>query len=745
AEPQARAVNAVDDVDAAFWDAVEREDLEELSSALSMDEAGPLGAILPALSSWRRQRKELTRTDGWRYSIAWRPKEFRGAARLAGAWLLVLPETTGEAELHPDQERFGAAVAAALTRAGATVHTLVLGLGDRQDRDLVAGRLRAAAEATGGTAAEAFTGIISLLALDERPHPDHPDVPAGLAATLTLLQAAGDAALAAPLWCLTREAVAVTRGDRLAGALQAHVWGLGRAAAMESPELWGGLVDLPAEAGDAAFDRLARVLADADDEDQVAVRASGVHVRRLEPTAPGWTASRPAGRGTVLVTGGTGALGRHIARALAADGTPHLLLVSRSGPDAPGAAGLAAELTALGSQVTLAACDVSDRDAVTRLLAGIPAEHPLTSVVHTAGVLDDGVADRMTPDRLAAVLRTKTTAARILDELTRPLGLTEFVLFSSVSGTLGGAGQVNYAAANAYLNVLAEQRRSAGLPGLAIAWGPWADGGMAADGGVVEERTRRAGLPAMDPADAAALMLRALASGETVTPVTAVVDIDWQRFAPGFTAARPSRLFDAVPDAAAVLGSVRRAAAEDAQAGTAMAERLAALAPAEREEAVLTLVRTKVALVLGHATPRRIEPERAFKDLGFDSLTAVELRNQLAAATGLRLSTTLVFDHPNSADLATRLRTELCPQDAQGVDAVLAEFDRLEAALTGLDPQDDDDRTRVAVRVNALLAKWGAGRPAAAPPADDAPVADRLQDATSDEVFAFIDRELGMS
>jgi acyl transferase domain-containing protein/acyl carrier protein len=726
------------EVDAAFWDAVEREDLQELSSSLSLDEAGPLGAILPALSSWRRRRKEASRTDGWRYSIAWRPKDFRGSQRLAGTWLLVLPENGDSAGPAPEKEPFAAATAAALTRAGATVRTVVLGRDDRCDRERVAERLRTATADTQDPG-EA-SGIVSLLALDERPHPQHPDVPAGLAATLVLLQAAGDAALGAPLWCLTRDAVAVTPADRLGGAPQAHVWGLGRAAALEAPELWGGLVDLPAEATDAAFDRLARVLAAADDEDQLAVRASGVHVRRLEPTAPGAPQGRPADRGTVLVTGGTGALGRHVARALAADGTPHLLLVSRSGPDAPGAAELADELGALGSRVTVAACDVSDRDALTRLLAGIPAEHPLTSVIHTAGVLHDGVADRMTPDRLAPVLRSKTTAARLLDELTRPLGLSEFVLFSSISGTIGGAGQANYAAANAYLNTLAEQRRRDGLPGLAIAWGPWADGGMAADGGVVEERTRRAGLPAMEPADAAGLMLRALAAEETVT---AVADIDWQRFAPGFTSARPSRLFDAVPDATAVLGNVRRAA-EEAQPGAAIGERLAALAPAEREEAVLTLVRTKVALVLGHATPQRIEPDRAFKDLGFDSLTAVELRNQLAAATGLRLPTTLVFDHPNSADLAARLRAELCPQDAQGVDAVLAEFDRLEAALTGLDPQDDD-RTRVIVRVNALLAKWGGGRAAAAPPADDAPVADRLQDATSDEVFAFIDSELGMS
>jgi acyl transferase domain-containing protein/acyl carrier protein len=740
--PTAGAEAGQSDVDAAFWDAVEREDLQELSSALSVDEAGPLGAILPALSSWRRRRKELSRTDGWRYSIVWRPKEFRGAARLEGTWLLVVPEPREGAHVPPGTDAFAAGTAAALTRAGAAVRTLALGPADRLDREQAAALLRAAAEDTGETAGPAFTGIVSLLALDEEPHPRHADVPAGLAASLTLLQAAGDAALAAPLWCLTRGAVAVGATDDLCGALQAHVWGLGRAAALESPELWGGLVDLPAAPGDAAFDRLARILAAADDEDQLAVRASGVHVRRLERTAPAACPAGPADRGTVLVTGGTGALGRHVARALAADGAPHLLLVSRSGPDAPGAAEFAAELTALGTEVTVAACDVSDRDAVARLLAAVPAEHPLTSVVHTAGVLDDGVADRMTPDRLAPVLRSKTTAARILDELTRPLGLTEFVLFSSVSGTVGGAGQANYAAANAYLNVLAEQRRSAGLPGLAVAWGPWADGGMAADSGAVEERTRRAGLPAMDPADAAALMLRALAAGETVT---AVADIDWQRFAPGFTASRPSRLFDAVPEATAVLGTVRRAAAEDAQAGAALAERLAALAPGEREEAVLTLVRTKVALVLGHATPRRIEPERAFKDLGFDSLTAVELRNQLVAATGLRLPATLVFDHPNSVELAERLRTELCPQDARGVDAVLAEFDRLEAALTGLDPQDDDDRTRVTVRVNALLAKWGAGRPAAAAPADGAPVADRLQDATSDEVFAFIDRELGMS
>ncbi|MCX4750302.1 SDR family NAD(P)-dependent oxidoreductase [Kitasatospora sp. NBC_01287] len=740
----------VSDVDARFWAAVEHEDLATLTTTLTDADPAALGQVLPALSAWHRRRSADARTAGWRYELTWRRQPLPGVARLSGSWLLAVP-----AELAEDP--FVTATAAALARNGAEARLLLLSRADRFDRERIAELLAAEPDTQPGAGigsdSEPLRGILSLLALDEAEHPEHPSVPAGLAATLALLQGIGDAAASAgtasaPLWCLTRDAVAATPGERLTGAVQAHVWGLGRAAALESPALWGGLVDLAPEPAEAELDLLCRLLAAPEGEDQAAIRAAGCYVRRLEHAdLSADRSAAPSGElpphGTVLITGGTGALGRQVARAYAEDGAAHLLLVSRRGPDAPDAAEFAAELTALGAQVTVAACDVADRAAVAGLLAAIPAEYPLTSVVHTAGVLDDGVADRMTAERLAPVLRAKVTAALTLHELTRHQELAEFVLFSSVSGTIGGAGQANYAAANAFLNILAEQRRAAGLPGTSIAWGPWAEGGMASDGSVVERRTRRAGLPAMAPEAATAAFRRALAAAPALL---AIVDVDWDRFAPGFTAARPSRLFDRLPEAARVLAALQESAAAAGPAAPDLAQRLAQLAPAERAEALLTLVRGKVALVLGHASPQAVEPDRAFKDLGFDSLTAVELRNQLGAATGRQLPPTLVFDYPTSTDLAAHLHDELCPEDRGGLASVLAEFDRLEAALAALTAAEDD-RTRIAVRLNAVLAKWGSGATGrgAGAPQEAAAVADQLHEATSDEVFAFIDRELGMS
>ncbi|MER5642630.1 type I polyketide synthase [Kitasatospora sp. NPDC002227] len=718
------------DLDARFWAAVEQEDLADLATTLDLPSEDALAQVLPALSTWRRRRAADAQTEGWRYGLTWQHTTFAANARLDGVWLIAVPAESAD-------DPFAAATVAALTRHGAEARLLPVAVADRFDRDRLAALLRAQQAPV--------RGVLSLFALDESAHPELPDVPAGLAATLALLQALGDAGdtVTSPLWCLTRDAVAVTPGERLGGALQAHVWGLGRAAALESPALWGGLVDLAAEPGAEQLDLLCRVLADPQGEDQLAIRRSGAHVRRLEHAPLPVSRREPAApHGTVLITGGTGALGRAVARAYAEDGAGHLLLVSRRGLQAPGAEEFAAELAALGAEVTVAACDAADREALARLLEGVPAAHPLTSVVHTAGVLDDGVADRMTAERLAPVLRAKVTAALNLHELTQSEKLTEFVLFSSVSGTIGGAGQANYAAANAYVNTLAEQRRAAGLPGSAIAWGPWAEGGMAADGSVVEQRTRRAGLPAMTPEAATTAYRRSLDAGGPA--LLAIVDVDWARFAPGFTAARPSRLFDRLPEAMDVLAAFQETGTDP---GTLdLSARLAQLAPGERAEALLTLVRGKVALVLGHTSPQAVEPDRAFKDLGFDSLTAVELRNQLGAASGRQLPPTLVFDYPTSADLAAHLHAELCPQDQGGVASVLAEFDRLEAALAAL-AAEEDDRTRIAVRLNAVLAKWGSAAAArgAGAPEEAASVTDQLNEATSDEVFAFIDRELGIA
>ncbi|MFE2449709.1 SDR family NAD(P)-dependent oxidoreductase, partial [Streptomyces sp. NPDC059426] len=654
------AATAQDAVDARFWEAVERADLASLAETLNLgtEDNGALEALLPSLSSWRRQQSERSTVDGWRYRVSWKPVTDRSAASPSGRWLVVVP-----AEAAKDAWVAGAV--RMLNERGADVRRIELTAAD-DDRAAVVERL------AGVIGDEPVTGgVLSLLALANGPAlanglaPADGPAPANgpasadgdaLLRTAALTQALGDAGIGAPLWVATRGAVAVGRSDGAVSPEAARLWGLGRVAALELPERWGGLVDLPETADERALGRLAEVLAGAGagagGEDQVAVRASGVFGRRLVRATASSGDTWTPGAGTTLVTGGTGALGAQVARWLVAGGAEHVVLTSRRGLDAPGAVELRDELVASGARVTVAACDVSDRDALARLLADIPAELPLTAVVHTAGVLDDGVLDSLTPERFTSVLRAKAAAAAHLDELTRDRELSAFVLFSSISGTFGAAGQGNYAAANAYLDALAERRRAQGLPATSIAWGPWAEGGMATDG-TLEQRLRRGGLPPMDAELAIGALQRALDLDDTVVTVA---DIDWDRFAPDFTAARPSRLFADLPET--------RAAAEDTATGTAvdgssLAARLAGLGEAERDRLLLDLVRTQVAAVLGHDGSESIAADRAFGELGFDSLTAVELRNRLGAASGVQLPATLVFDYPTATALAGYLRGEL--------------------------------------------------------------------------------------
>ncbi|MFE2272684.1 type I polyketide synthase [Streptomyces lavendulae] len=635
-----RALGATD---AKFWEVVDSEDLAAFADTLGIDGDAPLSGVLPALSAWHRRHRDRDTVDAWRYRVTWKPLTDAEPAPLSGHWLLVVPAG------HTD-DPWAVAAARALAARGVTVSSLTVDA-TADDRATLAQRI-------GETLADADApaGVLSLLALDERPHPEDPALPAGLAATLAFVQALGDADVDAVLWAATRGAVSTGRSDRLTALAQAPVWGLGRTAALELPGRWGGLVDLPPNPDERAAARLADVLGGLGAEDHLAVRPTGVFARRLsrapreEAPADAWTAS-----GTALITGATGALGRHVARWLARAGAAHLLLVSRSGPAAEGAQELAAELRELGARVTLAACDAADRDAVAALLAGVPADLPLTTVVHAAGVLDDGVLDAQTPRRMAEVLRPKAHAAQVLHELTRELDLSAFVLFSSLAASFGAAGQANYAAANASLDALAEQRRADGLPATVIAWGAWAEGGMATDE-LVAERLRSAGLPALAPELALSALHTALTLDETAS---VVADIDWERLAPGLTAVRPCPLIADLPEAVHALTAA--GAPDAAGAGTAdsFATQLALAAPAERDTLALEFVRTQIAVVLGYSGPAAVDPAIAFRDLGFDSLTAVEIRNLLTSRTGLRLPATLIFDYPNSLSLAAFLQGEL--------------------------------------------------------------------------------------
>ncbi|MET7534814.1 type I polyketide synthase, partial [Streptomyces goshikiensis] len=403
------------------------------------------------------------------------------------------------------------------------------------------------------------------------------------------------------------------------------------------------------------------------DEERFALRAGAVLVPRLARVETGREdgARTPAfgPDGTVLITGATGALGGLVARHLATSyGVRRLLLVGRRGADAPGAAELVRELAESGATAIWAACDVADRDALAALLAEVPADHPLSAVVHTAGVLDDGIVSSLTPDRLSAVLRPKVDAAWNLHELTRGLDLTAFVLFSSTSGVFGGPGQGNYAAANSFLDALAQHRRAQGLPATALAWGLWsvAEGMAGALDAADVNRMRRAGLPPLTAADGLGLFDTALSLDDAAL---ALMRVDTETLRPQAAAGTLAPLLRGL-----VRGVARRSATATAGAAggeTELRARLAALSAAEQDRALLDLVRTQVAAVLGHASPAAVESGRAFKELGFDSLTAVELRNRLNAATALRLPATLIFDYPDPTVLARHLRTELIGDDPE--------------------------------------------------------------------------------
>ncbi|MGW6022324.1 type I polyketide synthase [Streptomyces sp. NPDC055099] len=663
-----------DPADAEFWDLVERADAGELADTLRLDgeAAQALAAALPALSAWRRERHADTLLDTWRYTVEWQPLPTPPASQLGGPWLLVVPSACVE---HPWVTR----CAEALGAHGADVRQVVLDAADAH-REAFAKQLRAATEETEPTA------VLSLLALDEQAHRRHKELTAGAAAAVTLLQALDDLASDAPVWWATTRAVSVGESDPPAHPRQAHVLGTSRVALLENPRRTGGQIDLPEEADDTAGRLLAAALATDGDESEFAVRGDQLHRRRLvrAPLAGRAPVRRWRPRGTALVTGGTGGIGAQVARWLAHNGAEHLLLLSRSGPTAPGAADLEAELTASGVQVTIAACDVADPAELAAVLAAVPAAHPVTSVFHTAGL--KGSRDTVAVAELAEyadVFAAKVEGARNLRTLLDGPSLDAFVLFSSTVGVWGGGQQGAYVAANAYLNALAEELRAEGTPATAVAWSAWDGPGMSS--GAAEHLAER-GVRLMDPGLAMRALRQVLDHDDTFITVA---DNDWERFAEVFGAARRRPLIGDLPE-------VRRVwepeAADDSTAEAALVRRLAGLTPAQRENALLEEVCAQVAAVLQYPATQSVDAEQPFKGIGFDSLTGIELRNRLNTATGLRLPATLIFDHPTPAAVAAFLDTRLAPEPAdtpQPPDGTPPPRDRDEAAAIAEMTLDD--------------------------------------------------------
>ncbi|WP_395575266.1 SDR family NAD(P)-dependent oxidoreductase [Streptomyces sp. BK79] len=571
--------------------------------------------------------------------------------------------------------------------------------------------------------------------------------------TLTGLQGllSEDRLAGSVLAVVTHRAVDTGEGDAagdLTGLVQAAVWGLVRSAQEEEP---GRVVLLDQDTPDTPYAVLAAyaVLG----EPQLALRDGprAPRLGRVESAPEQEAESAPAGvggtdgwkpDGTVLVTGGTGGLGRLVARHLVTDhGRRDLLLVSRRGPEAAGAEALFADLTALGARVRIEACDTGDREALARLLATVPAEHPLTAVVHAAGVMDNALIGGLSREQTETVLRPKADTAWHLHELTRDHDLGGFIMFSSAAGVLGAAGQGNYAAANAFLDALARHRRGQGLPGQSLAWGLWQGGvGMTREMSDADRsRMRRGGVGSLTVEDGLRLFTAALTVDE---PVLLPVRLD------------PAALRAAGPDVQAMLrelvpvGTRRRTpartrAGDGADGGRALTERLAGLPAGERAHAVGELVRAHVGAVLGHTGPDAIDPEVTFQQLGFDSLAGIELRNRLKAATGLHLSAAVVFDQPTPAALARHLTEELTADDAAVSRAVLADVDRLEAALAALPLADGGDSTRITGRLEALLRTWQ-GRLGDRPRATGGRPDDDLAAVTDEELFQVLDNEFGL-
>ncbi|MGW6570466.1 SDR family NAD(P)-dependent oxidoreductase, partial [Streptomyces sp. NPDC054975] len=461
---------------------------------------------------------------------------------------------------------------------------------------------------------------------------------------------------------VTAGAVAAGADEDVTDLAHAGVWGLLRAAQTEHPDRIT-LLDTDTDTTDRTdADALPRWVAAAlaSGEPQLAVRSGELRVPRLTRALQSTTdpvSEQPRwAEGTVLITGATGALGRVLARHLVTEhGARHLLLLSRRGPDAPGATELRDELTALGAaNVDVVACDAADREALGRVVREIPADRPLTAVIHTAGVLHDALLTSLTPEHLERVLQAKVDAAWNLHDLTREHDLSAFVLYSSLAGLLGTAGQANYAAGNTFLDALAQHRRAQGLPATSLAWGLWEEtsditGGLA---DVDLKRMARAGLRPLSSTHAMELFDAAHTTGDAVLAATGIDTAALRAQAGG-----PLPLFRGlVPVAPRRAGT---AAGTGTDGGSSPADRLAGLSTTEREKALVDLVRTHVASVLGHADHTAIDADRAFQELGFDSLTAVELRNQLNTSTGLRLPTTLVFDYPTPAALAGHLGQEI--------------------------------------------------------------------------------------
>ena len=566
----------------------------------------------------------------------------------------------------------------------------------------------------------------------------------------------------ARLVLVTQGAVSANADEDVLDLAGAPIWGLIRVAQAENPDRF---VLLDSDGGEESWTALVGGLASG--QPQLALRDGQILAPKLEriPTAkPVFTDGRIEGsrseggtgagkdgesgvgssesasavtsfdpRGTVLITGGLAGIGKLLARHLVVEhGVRSLVLAGRRGPTTEGAEELERELLGLGARVTVAACDVSDRQALAALIENVPKEYPLRGIVHSAVVLDDGVIGSLTPERIDRVLSAKVDGTVHLHELTKHMDLSAFVLFSSAVGTVGSAGQANYAAANAFLDAFAAHRRSMGLPGLSIAWGMWTPESTMTGLGPdrrLSERAERTGILPFSPEEGLEQFDLACSSAETLVvplrlnPTALTRQLELQALPPIFS------------------GLVKASARRMTRVAAGwLARRLRALPAEERAELALEVVRAEVAVLLGHPSEQAVDPRRAFSELGFDSLAAVELRNRLALITSLRLPSTLVFSYPNCVALSEYLIESIGGDTMAETPPAQLELDRLERAISSVS-LDEDGRARIESRLRLLLAGLSTASQADASSAG----VENIESASADEMIELIDRQLGIA
>ncbi|MBA0052495.1 SDR family NAD(P)-dependent oxidoreductase [Streptomyces sp. AJS327] len=729
-----------DPVDAEFWGAVESGDVEALAGELVGEEREAWRSVLPGLAAWRRRGRELSTVESWRYRAVWRGLSELGEPKLSGRWLMVVSEGF--------EGGWFEALSGLVAECGGDVVPVEVPL-DGVDRECVA---RLLTEAAGETP---VAGVLSLLAFADDTWVTGLPVTQGVAGTLALVQAVEDLAWPTRLWCVTRGAVATGLGDVVTSAVQAEVWGMGRVAALELPQQWGGMVDVPVEVDDRALRRVAEVLGQRGGllEDQVAVRSGGVFARRMAPAPLG--EERPARewkpRGTTIITGGTGLLGGRLADWMARNGAEHLVLTSRRGMDAPGAEQLRDELAALGARVSIEACDVTDRDELAALVGRLDeAGEDIRSVMHTAVFYELGLLSETSLEQYANVIDAKIVGAQTLAEFLGHRELDAFVVYSSVAALWGSGDHGAYSAANAHLDAWALQQRAAGVPVTAVAWGIWdavneRDSRDAAERPIMNQRAQRQGLPLIDPDLAFQAFQQVLDHDEVCV---AVADVDWERFVQLFTSARETNFLNEIPKARHFLEANTAEQVVDSKGGEPeLHRRLRELPESERDHELMDFVRAQAAAVLGHSGPETIEPNRAFREIGFDSLTAIELRNRIGRAAGLKLPATLVFDQPTATDVVALLRSEMALEsDGPGaIGSALDELQRFDAALAASTP-DGDTRMRITQQLEALLVRLASDGSGGSTTADDQPTSEEdFAEASADDMFALIDRRFGTS